>query len=57
MQNSNLDNFQKSHDVYGVSVSKHKGLAKAIMWRTSLMQKTPVSGDQSQIRILIARKN
>lgn len=57
MQNSNLDNFQKSYDVYGVFRSKHKGLSKAIMWRTSLMQKTPVSRDQSQIRILIACKN
>lgn len=57
MQNSNLDNFQKSYRVYGVFRSKHKGLSKAIMWRTSLMQKTPVSRDQSQIRILIACKN
>jgi len=57
MQNSNLDNFQKSHDVYGVSRLKHKDLSKAIMWRNSLMQKTPVSRDQSQIRILIACKN
>lgn len=57
MQNSSLDNFQKSHDVYRVSRSKHKGLPKAIMWRTSLMQKAPVSRDQSQIGILIACKN
>lgn len=56
MQNSSLDNFQKSHDVYRVSRSKHKGLPKAIMWRTSLMQKAPVSRDQSQIGILIACK-
>lgn len=57
MQKRNLDNFQKSRDVHGVSSSKHKGLSKAITWRTSLMQKTPVSRDQSQIRILIACKN